>query len=25
MSHFLDRLGFFKRPAEPFANGHGQV
>ena len=25
MSHFLDRLGFFKRAAEPFANGHGQV
>jgi len=25
MSHFLDRLGFFKRAPEPFANGHGQV
>ncbi|NKE43807.1 nitrate reductase subunit alpha [Roseomonas frigidaquae] len=25
MSHFLDRLGFFKRAAEPFADGHGQV
>jgi nitrate reductase alpha subunit len=23
MSHFLDRLNFFKRRAEPFANGHG--
>jgi nitrate reductase alpha subunit len=25
MSHFLDRLGFFKRAAEPYSNGHGQV
>ena len=23
MSHFLDRLTFFRRPANPFANGHG--
>ena len=23
MSHFLDRLTFFKRVTEPFANGHG--
>ena len=23
MSHFLDRLTFFRRPATPFANGHG--
>lgn len=25
MSHFLDRLTFFKRVAEPFAGGHGIV
>ena len=25
MSHFLDRLGFFKRAAESFSQGHGQV
>jgi nitrate reductase alpha subunit len=25
MSHFLDRLGFFRRAAEPFSDGHGQV
>ncbi|WP_270936257.1 nitrate reductase subunit alpha [Falsiroseomonas oryzae] len=25
MSHFLDRLGFFRKAAEPYANGHGQV
>ena len=23
MSHFLDRLTFFRRPAEPFSEGHG--
>jgi len=23
MSHFLDRLTYFKQPREPFANGHG--
>ena len=23
MSHFLDRLQFFKRNEEPFSNGHG--
>jgi nitrate reductase alpha subunit len=23
MSHFLDRLTFFKRATEPFSNGHG--
>ena len=23
MSHFIDRLTFFNRPQEPFANGHG--
>ena len=25
MSHFLDRLKFFSKPAEPFSNGHGTV
>ena len=25
MSHFLDRLTFFRRKAEPFSNGHGIV
>ena len=25
MSHFLTRLGFFKRAPEPFSNNHGQV
>ncbi len=25
MSHFLDRLTYFKLPTETFANGHGQV
>jgi len=25
MSHFLDRLGFFRKAAEPYSNGHGQV
>ncbi|MBI2380460.1 MAG: nitrate reductase subunit alpha [Gammaproteobacteria bacterium] len=25
MSHFLDRLQFFKRVKEPFANGHGET
>ncbi len=25
MSHFLDRLTFFRRPAVPFADGHGVV
>ncbi len=25
MSHFLDRLSFFKRTAQPFADGHGQT
>ena len=23
MSHFLDRLTFFKKVSEPFSNGHG--
>ncbi len=25
MSHFLDRLTFFRRKVEPFSNGHGIV
>nr|WP_294866294.1 nitrate reductase subunit alpha [uncultured Pseudogulbenkiania sp.] len=25
MSHFLDRLSFFTRPREPYADGHGEV
>ncbi|MFA7269142.1 MAG: nitrate reductase subunit alpha [Sterolibacterium sp.] len=25
MSHFLDRLNFFKKTAEPFSDGHGTV
>lgn len=25
MSYFLDRLQFFRRTAEPFANGHGEA
>ena len=25
MSHFIDRLKFFKRAPEPFSNGHGNV
>lgn len=25
MSHFIDRLNFFRKAREPFANGHGEV